>query len=79
MAQKVNQIFQQNYGELVALMITDVALASTFETSIENQLISLRSAQTAIVQQSIDTIVGQISTVQSQYNTQVSQIRANTT
>ena len=48
MAERVNQVFMQNYGELTVFMITDVQLDQTFEASIETQQASKRDAETAI-------------------------------
>ncbi len=48
MGRKVNDIFRQNYAEVVAFLIVDVSLDSSFESSIEQQQASKRDAETAI-------------------------------
>lgn len=78
MSERVNAVFRQNYGELVLFLITDVQLDSSFETSLENQQASKRDAETAIQQQVIDVLQGQISVIQSNYSSQVAQIQADT-
>ena len=71
MSERVNAVFRQNYGELLLFLITDVQLDSSFETSLENQQTSKRDAETAIQQQVIDVLQGQISVIQSNYSSQV--------
>ncbi|CDW84052.1 UNKNOWN [Stylonychia lemnae] len=78
MGSKVNQVFRSNYAEVIAFLITDVQLDNTFEASIENQQSSKRAAETAIQQQVIDVLQGQISVIQSQYASKVAQISADT-
>eukprot|EP00347_Sterkiella_histriomuscorum_P019052 403343145 len=78
MGQKVNTVFRANYAEVIAFLITDVQLDNTFETSIEKQQSSKRAAETAIQQQVIDVLQGQISVIQSQYASRVAQISADT-
>ena len=63
MGTRVNQVFRNNYAEVIAFLITDVQLDSTFETSIETQQASKRAAETAIEQQVIDVLQGQISVI----------------
>jgi hypothetical protein len=48
MAERVNKVFRDNYGEVILFLITDVQLDASFETSIENQQASKRDAETAI-------------------------------
>ena len=48
MGQKVNEVFQKNFGEVIAFLITDVQLDTSFETSLETQQSSKRDAETAI-------------------------------
>ncbi|TNV77007.1 hypothetical protein FGO68_gene10522 [Halteria grandinella] len=78
MSERVNTVFRNNYGELILFLITDVQLDSSFETSLENQQASKRDAETAIQQQVIDVLQGQISVIQSNYSSQVAQIQADT-
>jgi hypothetical protein len=78
MSDKVNKVFRENYGEAILFLITDVQLDSSFESSIENQQASKRDAETAIQQQVIDVLQGQISVIQSNYSSQVAQIQADT-
>lgn len=68
MSDKVNKVFRENYGEAILFLITDVQLDSSFESSIENQQSSKRDAETAIQQQVIDVLQGQISVIQSNYS-----------
>lgn len=63
MSERVNNVFRQNYGELILFLITDVQLDASFETSLENQQASKRDAETAIQQQVIDVLQGQISVI----------------
>ena len=78
MSKMVNEVFQENYGELVMLVITDVQLDSTSEVSVENQQASKQKAVTATQQQVIDVLLGEISVIQSNYTNQVAMIDANT-
>ena len=64
MSDKVNKVFRENYGEAILFLITDVQLDSSFESSIEQQV--------------IDVLQGQISVIQSNYSSQVAQIQADT-
>jgi hypothetical protein len=59
------------------LIITDIQLDATFENSLENQQIQKRQAETAKEQQKIDELEGQISVIESKYNTKVQEIYAN--
>ena len=63
MSDRVNKVFRENYGEVIMFLITDVQLDSSFETSLENQQASKRDAETAIQQQVIDVLQGQISVI----------------
>jgi hypothetical protein len=78
MSERVNKVFRDNFGELILFLITDVNLDATFESSIETQQASKRDAETAIQQQVIDVLQGQISVIQSTYASQVSQIQSVT-
>jgi hypothetical protein len=51
MSKMVNEVFTENYGELIMLLITDVSLDATSEKSIENQQASKQKAATAVQQQ----------------------------
>ena len=79
MSKMVNEVFQENYGELIMLVITDVQLDSTSEISVENQQASKQKAVTATQQQVIDVLLGEVSVIQSNYTNQVAMIDANTT
>ncbi len=74
----VNEEFKQNYAEVLLLVLADVALEQTFEQSIENQQVKKREAETAIEQQVIDAFEGEIAVIESNYNTAVSAISADT-
>ena len=76
MSNKVNEIFKENYAEVIALIITDIQLENTFEASLEKQQIQKRQAETAIEQQKIDKLEGEISVIKSEYDTKVQRITA---
>jgi hypothetical protein len=63
MCERVNKVFRDNFGEVILFLITDVQLDPSFETSLENQQASKRDAETAIQQQVIDVLQGQISVI----------------
>lgn len=77
MADSVNKVFKENFAEVIALIITDIQLDQQFETSLENQQIQKRQAETAREQQKIDELEGEIQVIRSKYNTQVRDIQAN--
>ncbi len=71
MSQAVNRAFKANYAECIAVIMTDVSLDSTFENSLINQQVILRQAETAMMQQTIDTLEGEIAVIASSFDTQV--------
>lgn len=76
MAMEVNNEFRKNFAEVIALIITDIQLDSSFETQLEKQQITKRTGETALKQQEIDKLEGQIEVVRSQYDAKVRDIQA---